>query len=226
MLLALNSQPVVCILDSGILLSDLLSSGPNARAEPPRSGAVPPVEVSAPAEPGVGRGRKGGAQDYFPDMAGHTRLQRLYLDTSVFGGCFEPEFQEWSNGLLADVSLGLFVGVTSDIVRAEMAGAPPPVQRKFTEFLDCGPECLQASSEALVLVDAYLGHGILTERYRNDMLHIALATVASVDILSSWNFRHIVRFDKITKFNAVNLEYGYRQMAIYSPREVTTHGKD
>ena len=59
------------------------------------------------------------------------------------------------------------------------------------------------------------------------MLHIALATVADADIVVSWNFRHIVRFDKIRQFNAVNLEAGFKVIAIHSPREVATDdGKD
>jgi len=57
------------------------------------------------------------------------------------------------------------------------------------------------------------------------MLHIAIATVAEVDVLVSWNFRHIVRLDKIRLFNAVNLELGYKQLTIYSPREVATYGQ-
>ena len=55
------------------------------------------------------------------------------------------------------------------------------------------------------------------------MLHIALATVADADLLVSWNFKHIVRFDMIRLFQAVNLEQGYKSLAIHSPREVTTY---
>ncbi len=58
------------------------------------------------------------------------------------------------------------------------------------------------------------------------MLHIALATVAEVDLLVSWNFKHIVRFDKIRLFNAANLEQGYKPLVIHSPREVTTYGRE
>lgn len=58
------------------------------------------------------------------------------------------------------------------------------------------------------------------------MLHISLATVAETDMLTSWNFKYIVRFDKIRAFNAVNIENGYKKIEIYSPREVTTYGKD
>lgn len=39
--------------------------------------------------------------------------------------------------------------------------------------------------------------------------------------LVSWNFRHIVNYDKIRLFNAVNIENGLKSIDIYSPREVT-----
>ena len=58
------------------------------------------------------------------------------------------------------------------------------------------------------------------------MLHIAIATVAEVDVLVSWNFRHIVRLDKIRLFNGINLQLGYKPLTIYSPREVATHGQE
>ena len=58
------------------------------------------------------------------------------------------------------------------------------------------------------------------------MLHIALATIADVDVLVSWNFRHIVRLDKIRLFNAVNIEQGYKPVSIYSPREVISYEQE
>lgn len=62
----------------------------------------------------------------------------------------------------------------------------------------------------------------LASQFCNDMLHIALATVAGADVVASWNFRHLVRFDRIRLFNAVNLEAGYTQVAIHSPREIAS----
>jgi len=73
---------------------------------------------------------------------------------------------------------------------------------------------------------SYQARGVLGSRFENDMLHIAVATIADVDVLVSWNFRHIVRLDKIRLFNAVNIEQGYRALTIYSPQEVTIHGRD
>ena len=80
---------------------------------------------------------------------------------------------------------------------------------------------LTAGEEAVRLADVYQARKILTPRFYDDGLHIAVATIAAVDLLVSWNFKHIVHYDKIRMFNAVHLEMGYRPLQIYSPREVT-----
>ncbi len=98
------------------------------------------------------------------------------------------------------------------------------VKNIYAEFRSRAESILELSPETIGLADAYLNHGILTQNYRNDALHIATATVAGVDLLVSWNFKHVVHFEKIQKFNAVNIEMGYKPIMIYSPREVTTYG--
>lgn len=150
---------------------------------------------------------------------------RIYVDTSVIGGCFDPEFQTWSNGLIEDFRRGTFHLVLSDVTAAETERAPEPVRELHGELLPIG-EILAVTEEVLTVLAAYESHGVLGPRFRNDMLHIAPATVAEVDVLVSWNFRHIVRLDKIQQFNGINLELGYKTLAIYSPREVTTYGRE
>lgn len=148
---------------------------------------------------------------------------RVYLDTSVVGGCFDEEFEHWSNALVSDFRTGRFLPVVSDLVGAEVDVAPIRVREKLTELLELGAELLPISRDALDLAGAYSQHGILPPRFRNDMLHIALATVANVDVLVSWNFKHIVRLEKIRLYSAVNLEMGYKPIEIYSPREVASN---
>lgn len=153
------------------------------------------------------------------------RVLRIYIDTSVVGGCFDLEFAPWSNGLIQDFQERRFLPVVSEVVATEIELAPEMVRGKWEELLLLGPELLEISDEAKVLTQSYAEHGALPPKFYNDMLHIALATVADIDVLVSWNFKHIVRLDKIRIFNAVNLELGYKQLQIYSPREVTSYGK-
>lgn len=156
----------------------------------------------------------------------HMKVQLIYIDTSVFGGCFDPEFAPWSLALMEDFRHQRLVPVISDVVAAEIVDAPASVQQLYAEILAYVPEVIGVSSEALQLADTYQQRNILTPKFYDDGLHIALATIAEVDVLVSWNFRHIVHYQKIRLFNAVNLEAGYKPLAIYSPREVASYDED
>jgi hypothetical protein len=151
---------------------------------------------------------------------------RIYLDTSVLGGCFDVEFAVWSLGLMEDFRAGRFIPLLSDLLAAEIGRAPERVRELHQELLGIAQEKrIEVTAESLALLAAYEAHSVLGPKYRADMLHIALATVSDADVLVSWNFKHIVRFDKIRMFNAVNLEQGYKALSIHSPREVTIHGR-
>lgn len=145
------------------------------------------------------------------------------MDTSVLGGCFDSEFAPWSNGLMRDFRAGRLTPVLSDATAAEVATAPEPVRDLHQEMFALAGPLLPVTPEVLGLVGKYEAKKILGAKWRADMQHIALATIAEVDSLVSWNFRHIVRLEKIRLFNAVNVESGYRELSIRSPREVTTH---
>ena len=149
--------------------------------------------------------------------------RRIYIDTSVLGGCFDLEFAPWSNGLMRDFRAGRLVPVLSDVTAAEVASAPESMRDLHQEILALAGAVLPVTSEILGLVAKYEAKQILAAKFRADMQHIALATIARVDALVSWNFRHIVRLEKIQLFNAVNVESGYQVLSIRSPREVTTY---
>lgn len=65
-----------------------------------------------------------------------------------------------------------------------------------------------------------MAHGIVGPGSRSDALHVALATIGRVDVMVSWNFKHIVNLNRIRLFNAVNLEQGYGLIEIRTPMEV------
>lgn len=147
----------------------------------------------------------------------------VYVDTSVIGGCCDLEFQEWSNGLLMDFKAGNYKLILSELTSAEIQDAPTEVQNIYEEFIDCSDKIIELENEAVELADAYLKHKILSPNYRDDARHIAMATIAGADVVVSWNFKHIVHFNKIRMFNAVNIEMGYKPIMIFSPREVTAY---
>jgi hypothetical protein len=117
------------------------------------------------------------------------------------------------------------VPVVSEVVAAEIRGAPAQVREVYSELIASGAEVLAVGAPVLLLAELYQERRILTPKFYDDCVHIALATTAAVDLLVSWNFKHIVHYDKIRLFNAVNLELGYKPLSIYSPREVTHYGE-
>ncbi len=153
------------------------------------------------------------------------KIPRVYIDTSVIGGCFDNEFAYWSNLLVDNLRLGYFKPVVSSIVAKEISGAPAIVIQKYNEIVEYDAELLIVTNESLDLKKCYQQRKIINDKFENDMQHIALATIENVDILVSWNFTHIVRYNKISQFNAVNIDQGYKPLAIYSPREVVYEKK-
>ena len=145
---------------------------------------------------------------------------RVYIDTSVIGGCFDQEFVGPSRALFALAAEGRHDLVVSSVALAELASAPAEV-RDFYDSLQHGTlEIVFLSEEAVRLHEAYLAHGVVGLASRDDAMHVAVATVSRCDIIVSWNFRHIVHYDKIRAYNAVNLLEGYSPIAIHSPQEV------
>ena len=144
---------------------------------------------------------------------------RIYADTSVFGGVFDSEFEQPSKAFFNAVKQGRFVLVSSELVRQEIHAGPKRVQALFSDILPI-VEIAEVTAEALKLQQAYARAGILSEKHSTDALHVALATVSQVSLIVSWNFKHIVNFQKIPMYNAVNTLHGYREIAIYSPLEV------
>ncbi len=147
---------------------------------------------------------------------------KIYADTSVYGGVFDEEFTEASQAFFNLVRNGAYNLCVSEVVHQELSVAPEKVNELFQEFLPVA-QLLDIGSDALALQQAYIAEGILTEKWYDDALHVALATIAECNIIVSWNFKHIVNCRKIPLFNAVNVLKGYRQIAIYSPLEVINY---
>jgi predicted nucleic acid-binding protein len=148
------------------------------------------------------------------------RPLRIYTDTSVFGGCHDPEFAEHSLRFFSVVAAGRIVVLLSDVVIDELAPAPLKVREVFLGLPAISLERVPLSPEILTLRDAYLTAGVVTEKSLDDATHVAAATVARADAIVSWNFKHIVRLDRMKAYNAVNFTQGYGILTIISPREV------
>jgi hypothetical protein len=153
-------------------------------------------------------------------MTSVNRTLRVYADTSVFGGCFDDEFRTESLRFFEEVRSGRFVVVVSDVTLDELSLAPESVRRILADLPPSRVEVVNSSEESNELKQAYLDAGVVGQASRNDAAHIALATIFGAELVVSWNFKHIVHFEKIAGYEGVNSLRGYRSPKIYSPREV------
>lgn len=121
---------------------------------------------------------------------------RVYVDTSVFGGAFDREFKDASLAFFKLSQAEIFQIITSAVVIKEIEVAPDQVKSFFEEQLKSA-EVAPINQETLDLRQAYLDSKILTEKSVSDALHVAVASVSRCTMIISWNFKHIVNFQKI-----------------------------
>jgi predicted nucleic acid-binding protein len=151
---------------------------------------------------------------------------RVYVDTSVFGGCLEAKFAEPSQKLMEDAKAGRVLLLVSTITRAELKLAPEQIQRVLDDLPVGAFEDLTVPAEALDLADAYINAKVIGAGMLSDAQHIATATVHRADVLVSWNFKHIVNLARVHGYNSVNMREGYPLLEIRTPNEVDPHVDD
>lgn len=150
---------------------------------------------------------------------------RVYADTSVYGGVFDDEFADASRTFFDQVKAGRFRLVLSPLVHDELVNAPEQVRRFFVGMRPIS-EAMNVTAEAIHLRQAYLTAAIVSPKWTADALHVALATVAECRLIVSWNFKHIVHFQKIPLYNAINATNGYGPVGIHTPQEVIAHEEE
>ncbi len=150
---------------------------------------------------------------------------RIYADTSIFGGLFDSEFARPTRLLLDEIDAGRFTLVTSALVEAEIEPAPTEVRKLFAHY-ETLAEITPVTEAALSLQQYYIQAGVVTPKSLDDALHVALATVSECNLIVSWNFKHVVHFDKIPKYNAVNTLNSFNPIGIFSPLEVIDYDND
>src|SRR5581483_3968564 len=153
------------------------------------------------------------------------RKLRVYLDTSVIGGCFDEEFRDESRKLFECIRVGIYQGLISSTTLTELEPAPDEVRNLLQDYDDDQIERLPESPLVPELASKYLEAGSLPASSKDDATHIAFATVFQADVLVSWNFKHIVNFARIEEFNKVNRREGYEHIEIRSPKDLI-YGKE
>ncbi len=161
---------------------------------------------------------------------------KLYLDTSIINFAIATQQVEKEKGitlkLLNQIVQGKFEGYISDIVLQEIQKTPDETKRQALLNEIQARSSLQnilSNNRAETLAEKYISEGIIPVRYRDDALHIAVATVYNLDVIVSWNFEHLVKTKTRREVQGINTLMGYRFIDIATPTEVigdegtTTH---
>ena len=148
------------------------------------------------------------------------KASTLYLDTSVIGGYFDAEWMADTRELWAQARAGKWHLVTSIVTERELENAPENVRQLFLDTFQDASELLMATDEVENLAEEYLRAGVVSPKFADDALHVAICSTHRIPYLVSWNFRHLVNVRREAGFNAVNLLQGYPSLSIVNPKEL------
>jgi predicted nucleic acid-binding protein len=145
---------------------------------------------------------------------------KIYLDTSVISALFDERTPErmgctksaWE--LLSDYDVYL-----SETVIDELNDALEPLRNKMLDVVDSFT-VLPISESAVFLANEYIKQRIFPEKYRDDALHVAIASTNGIGILLSWNFTHLVKIKTRRMVSLVNTQKNYPIVEIISPPEL------
>ncbi|MBM3860580.1 MAG: type II toxin-antitoxin system VapC family toxin [Verrucomicrobia bacterium] len=157
---------------------------------------------------------------------------RLYLDTSVINFLHAddaPEKREATVKFFEQVVQGSESVFVSQLVLREIERTPDPARRamllKAIRENRLGFLPVEPVTEVRELAKAYLQAGIIPARAEDDAVHVAIATVNEVDVLVSWNFKHLANVHRERRIAVVNESLGYvYPLRITSPLEVMNYG--
>lgn len=149
----------------------------------------------------------------------------LYLETSIFGFCFDQEprnalRREAVAALFEQIRLGTLDVATSPVTFEELDRAPEPLKSRLLPLLDGIRRLTADKDEVEHLALAYLNERVIPERYAEDAEHVAYATVCKADVLVSLNLRHLANEWAERRVCAVNLRERYQALSIRTPEEI------
>jgi hypothetical protein len=158
---------------------------------------------------------------------------RIYLDTSVVNFLFAedaPDFRRVTEDFFGKHARKYEL-YTSDVLLVEISSDPKPEHRqKLFEVLQQHPIAVLPTDRRLEverLVELYLAHRVIPASQRDDAFHVAYATVFGMDILLSWNFKHLANVRREKLIAEVNQTAGYPALLrLLSPLEVEDENQD
>ena len=150
---------------------------------------------------------------------------KLYIDTSVWNFALETERTDclltWDFFRILRNERSNYTVLISDLVEDEMNRASSERKKELAKLIDSfSPEVIQPNKEEILsLANTYISEKLIPVKYRDDAMHIAIASLIRCDFLVSWNFKHIVKAKVIKGVHMINLREGYALIELVSPRQ-------
>lgn len=154
------------------------------------------------------------------------RKQHIYLETSVWNFLFAedaPRKRDITLKLFQEIEDRKYEIYVSEMVITEMEDTEDDEKRQhlLNAVKKYSPiELTGKEDDVSELVEKYLKGGVVPEKFKDDALHIAFAVVHNLDVIVSWNLRHIVKLNTRIKVNAINKLEGCKEIEICTPEEV------
>ena len=151
-------------------------------------------------------------------------MRSVYIETSVWamaGPNQSPVLQHPTLDFLAQCAGRVHLPYISDIVTKELRRAPADIQEiVLAKLIEVNPLQLPIPPTIDTLAQRFVKEGVLSPRRLDDARHVACAIVNHVDLLVSWNYRHIANARKAEAFNAIAVLCGFSgKIEIHTPLE-------
>lgn len=156
---------------------------------------------------------------------------KIYLETTLFNYYFlkDPARQiqvKATKKLLQEIKQRKWNACTSPEVIRELRKSKKLLRDQMFSLLKLYPITILTPKEFkgyLSLANLYIKAGVVPKKKRADARHISIATLADMDILVSWNQKHIVRFKTQELVRVINISQGLNTISINTPGEVITY---
>ena len=147
------------------------------------------------------------------------RKLKIYLDTSVPNAYLdegqpmrrEATWEFWNKFSQYDIY------ISSLLIDEIKATGDKEKRGKLLDLVKDFKMLSHKSDEIRALAEHYVLRNIVPTKYFADAVHIAVASVNAIDVLASWNFKHIVKLKTKREVNVVNVLLGYEQLEIVEP---------
>ena len=149
----------------------------------------------------------------------------IYVETSVWSHVFAEDAPERRQQTLEFLDLadeGAFELFISNVVIEEISRAPEELAEKLARRIEKSrPTLLELGEDAAHLAQRFMDLGAVPPSKGDDARHVAVATVNDLDILVSWNYRHLVNVRRKEIFQHISAMAGYyKPLHIVTPPEV------